>query len=37
MASENIITSIDIGTSKIRTLVGSFAAEKSRDFHVLGV
>ncbi|MCD5374895.1 cell division protein FtsA [Candidatus Gracilibacteria bacterium] len=37
MASENIITSIDIGTSKIRTLVGSFASEKSRDFHVLGV
>jgi cell division protein FtsA len=37
MASENIITSIDIWTSKIRTLVWSFAAEKSRDFHVLGV
>jgi len=37
MASENIITSIDIGTSKIRTLIGSFAQEKSRDFHVLGV
>ncbi|NDK09913.1 cell division protein FtsA [Candidatus Gracilibacteria bacterium] len=37
MASENIITSIDIGSSKIRTLVGSFAEEKSRDFHVLGV
>jgi len=37
MASENIITSIDIGTSKIRTLVGSFEGEKSRDFHVLGV
>lgn len=36
MASENIITSIDIGTSKIRTLIGSFAQEKSRDFHVLG-
>jgi len=37
MASENIITSIDIGSSKIRTLVWSFAEEKSRDFHVLGV
>jgi len=37
MASENIITSIDIGTSKIRTLIWSFAEEKSRDFHVLGV
>ncbi len=37
MASENIITSIDIGTSKIRTLIGSFAEEKSRSFHVLGM
>ncbi len=36
MASENIITSIDIWTSKIRTLIGSFSEEKSRDFHVLG-
>lgn len=37
MASENIISSIDVGTSKIRTIIGSFAEEKSRDFHVLGV
>lgn len=37
MASENIITSIDIGTSKIRTIVASFAQEKTRDFHVLWV
>ena len=37
MTSENIITSIDIGTSKIRTIIGSFEEEKSRDFHVLGV
>ena len=37
MASENIITSIDVGTSKIRTIIGSFGEEKSRDFHVLGV
>lgn len=37
MPWENIITSIDIGTSKIRTLIGSFAEEKARDFHVLGV
>ena len=37
MASENIITSIDIGTSKIRTIIGSFWEEKSRDFHVLWV
>lgn len=34
---ENIITAIDIGSSKIRTVIGSFEAEKSRDFHVLGV
>lgn len=37
MASENIITSIDIGTSKIRAVIGSFSEEKSRNFHVLGV
>ena len=37
MAWENIITSIDIGTSKIRTVIGSFDEQKSRDFHVLGV
>ncbi len=37
MPSENIVTSIDIGTSKIRTLIGSFAEEKSRSFHVLGM
>jgi len=35
MASENIITAIDIGASKIRTLIGSFSEEKSRDFHVV--
>lgn len=37
MNSENIITSIDIGTSKIRTVIAGFVPEKSRDFHVLGV
>ena len=37
MATENIITSIDIGTSKIRTIIGSFEEEKSRNFHVLWV
>ncbi len=37
MASENIVTSIDIGTSKIRTLIWGFSEEKSRDFHILGV
>jgi len=36
MASENIVTSIDIGTSKIRTLIAGFEDEKSRDFHILG-
>ena len=35
MASENIITAIDIGASKIRTLIWGFSEEKSRDFHVL--
>jgi len=30
MAWENIITSIDIGTSKIRTLIGSFAEEEMK-------
>lgn len=37
MSSENIITSIDIGTSKIRTLTWSFLEDKSRDFHILGI
>jgi len=37
MASENIITSIDIGTSKIRTLTGSFYENSKRDFHILGI
>lgn len=37
MASENIITSIDIGSSKIRTLTGSFLEDNSRDFHILGI
>jgi len=37
MASENIITSIDIGTSKIRTLTGSFYENSKRDFHILWI
>jgi len=37
MSSENIITAIDIGTSKIRTLTWSFLEDKSRDFHILGI
>ena len=37
MASENIISAIDIWASKIRTLIWSFSEEKSRDFHVLGL
>ncbi len=37
MWSENIITSIDIGSSKIRTVIGTFSEESSRDFNVLGI
>jgi cell division protein FtsA len=37
MTHENIITAIDIGTSKIRTVIGSFSEENSRDFSVLGI
>jgi len=37
MSSENIITAIDIGTSKIRTLTWSFLEDASRDFHILGI
>lgn len=37
MSHENIIAAIDIGTSKIRTVIGSFGEENSRDFSVLGI
>jgi len=37
MWSENIITSIDIGSSKIRTVVGTFLEDGIRDFNVLGI
>ena len=37
MGSENIITAIDIGSSKIRTVIGTFPEEWSREFNVLGV
>nr|MDD3720843.1 cell division protein FtsA [Candidatus Gracilibacteria bacterium] len=37
MSHEGTITSIDIGSSKIRTVIGRFDAENSSDFHVLGV
>lgn len=37
MWSEKIITSIDIGSSKIRTVIGTFLEEGSRDFNVLGI
>ena len=37
MASENIISAIDVWASKIRTLIWSFSEDKSRDFHVLGL
>jgi len=35
MAPENIISSIDIGSSKIRTIIAGFEDIKSSDFHVL--
>lgn len=37
MSSENIITAIDIWSSKIRTLTWSFLEDSSRDFHILGI
>lgn len=37
MSSENIITAIDIGSSKIRTVIGTFPEEWGRDFNVLGI
>ncbi len=37
MGSENIITAIDIGSSKIRTVIGTFPEEWSREFNVLWV
>jgi len=37
MWSENVITSIDIGSSKIRTVIGTFSEDGSRDFNVLGM
>ncbi len=32
-----VIASVDIGSSRIRTVIGNFAETKSRNFHVLGV
>ena len=37
MTSENIVTAIDIGSSKIRALIAGFDDPKSSDFHVLWV
>lgn len=37
MAFDSTITAIDIGTSKIRTVIGKFDQEDSKSFHVLGV
>jgi cell division protein FtsA len=37
MAFDSTITAIDIGTSKIRTVIGKFDQEDSKNFHVLGV
>lgn len=34
MSQENIVASIDIGTSKIRTVIAGFEGEGS-DFHML--
>lgn len=33
----NVITTIDIGSSKIRTIIGYFEVEPGEDFHILGV
>jgi len=35
MISDNVIASIDIGSAKIRTVIGNFSEENSRDFNVL--
>ncbi len=37
MKTNNIITSIDIGSSKIRTIIWSFNDENNKDFNVLGI
>jgi cell division ATPase FtsA len=37
MGISNIITTIDIGSSKIRTIIGYFETESQEDFHILGV
>ncbi|MCP4523420.1 MAG: cell division protein FtsA [Candidatus Gracilibacteria bacterium] len=37
MRASNIITTIDIGSSKMRTIIGYFDAESQEDFHILGV
>jgi len=37
MSFEGTITAIDIWTSKIRTIIGKFEEENSKNFHILGV
>ncbi|PIE85566.1 cell division protein FtsA [Candidatus Gracilibacteria bacterium] len=37
MTSHNIITNIDIGSSKIRTLIGYFDEDNNENFHILGL
>ncbi|NDK08133.1 cell division protein FtsA [Candidatus Gracilibacteria bacterium] len=37
MSYEGTITSIDIGSSNIKTVIGRFDTENANDFHVLGV
>ncbi|MDP2091127.1 MAG: cell division protein FtsA [Candidatus Gracilibacteria bacterium] len=37
MSTANTITTIDIGSSKIRTVIGYFDSENKDNFHILGV
>ncbi|MDD3302304.1 MAG: cell division protein FtsA [Candidatus Gracilibacteria bacterium] len=37
MSYEGTITSIDIGSSNIKTVIGRFDTENANDFHVLGI
>ncbi|MFK7779720.1 MAG: cell division protein FtsA [Candidatus Gracilibacteria bacterium] len=37
MGTSNTITTIDIGSSKIRTIIGYFDSENKENFHILGV
>ncbi|RAL55263.1 cell division protein FtsA [Candidatus Gracilibacteria bacterium GN02-872] len=37
MSASNTVTTIDIGSSKIRTIIGYFDKENNNDFHILGI